>query len=188
MMTPDDRKFIKEEIARQVNIILSGQAGANTVQTETIENLFPAMPSILRRPVMHPYGLVSRAPRGTLSVTARQGEHAGNRLVLGHRDKDKPQVAVGEVQLYNQFGQAIYLKNGSVHLGVAAASNPAVVGNELKAMLQELLTLLANHTHIGNVGAPTSPPIQSGQFTSIKSGQVDNNNILSQLVFLQKGV
>lgn len=187
MMTPEDRKFIREEIARQVNIILSGQAGANTVQTETIDNLFPSMPSIVNRPVMHPYGLVSRAPRGTLSVTARQGEHAGNRIVMGHRDKDKPEVQVGEVQLYNQFGQAIYLKNGTVHLGVAAASNPAVLGNELKAMLQELLTLLATHTHVGNLGSPTTPPVEASQFTSIKSSQVDNNNILSQLVFLQKG-
>lgn len=185
MMTPEDRKFIREEIARQVNIILSGQAGANTVQTETIDNLFPSMPSIVQRPVMHPYGLVSRAPRGTLSVTARQGEHAGNRIVIGHRDRDKPEVQGGEVQLYNQFGQAIYLKNGSVHLGEASASKPAVLGDDLKAMLEQLIDAIASHTHVGNLGFPTAPPVEAAQFSSIKSSNLSNDKILCDSIFLK---
>lgn len=187
MIDSEVRRFIKKEIAQQVNIILSGQAGTSDSFTETIENMFPGMPSLNARPVMHPYGMVSRAPRGTISVTARQGEHAGNRLTLGHRDGKRPSLEEGEVQFYNQFGQAIYLANGKINIGTATAANPAVLGTELKAMLQELITLISTHTHIGNLGAPTSPPQESSQFVDIQANNVDNDLILSQLIFLLKG-
>ena len=147
MIPSEVRRLIIEEIRKHTNIILSGQAGANTQFVETIDNLFPGMPGNVNRPVMHPYGISSRAPLGTISVTARNGDHPGNRLVLGHRDANRPVVQSGEVQLYNQFGQAIYLKNGSVHVGTAAADNPAVLGNEIKAMLQQLITLICYLLH-----------------------------------------
>ena len=187
MTDPKIIKLIRDEVRKQVSIILSGSTGSNSVSAETIDDLYPGYPPMQDRPLMHPYGLVSRAPRKTISVTARHGEHPANRIVLGHRDKNRPNVEQGEVQLYNQFGQAIYLKNGTVHLGTAAASNPAVVGNELKAMLESLIDAIASHTHIGNLGIPTAPPIQAGTFTGIKSSQVSNNNILSQKIFLIKG-
>jgi len=79
--------FVRKEIERQLNVILSGQAGANTsTENETIDNLYPGMPSIESRPVMHPYGFVSRAPRKTISVTGKQGAGPQNRMTLGHRD------------------------------------------------------------------------------------------------------
>ena len=187
MTDPKIIKLIRDEIKKQVSIVLSGSCGGNTIATETIDDLYPGYPPMLDRPLMHPYGLVSRAPRKTLSVTARHGEHPANRVVLGHRDRNRPNVESGEVQLYNQYGQAIYLKNGTVHIGTASASNPAVVGNELKAMLESLLDAIASHTHIGNLGIPTAPPIEAGTFTGIKSGQVSNDTILSQKVFLIKG-
>lgn len=185
MMSPEDRKFIREEIARQVNIILSGQAGANTVQTETIDNLFPSMPSIVNRPVMHPYGIVSRAPRGTLSVTARQGEHAGNRMVIGHRDKNRPDVGSGEAALYNQFGQQIRLENGEIKIGSAAASKQAVLGPELKAFLTEFINAFISHTHVSSApGAATSPASSVASAVAAKGGYLDNNLILSNLIKL----
>lgn len=188
MLAGDVRRFIQQEIARQVNVILSGQAGANTVSTETIDNLFPGMPGILDRPVMHPYGISSRAPMGTISVTARQGDHAGNRITLGHRDANRPSVEEGEVQLYNEFGESIYLANGKIHIGKATASDPAVLGDELKSFLTDLITWLTNHTHIGNLGAPTSPAQQLADLQQIKALNITNDKILSQLVFLSKGV
>jgi hypothetical protein len=187
MTDPKIIKIIRDEVKKQVNVILSGSAGANSVSAETIDDLYPGYPPMQNRPIMHPFGLSSRAPRGTISVTARQGEHPANRLVLGHRDSARPNVESGEVQLYNQYGQAIYLKNGTVHVGTASANNPAVVGNELKAMLESLIDAIANHTHIGNLGIPTAPPIQAGTFSSIKSSNVSNDKILSQKVFLIKG-
>lgn len=187
MIQSEVRRFIQQEIRRQMNIVLSGKAGANDQFTETIDEMFPGMPGMLSRPVMHPYGLVSRAPMGTLSVTARQGDHTGNRLVLGHRDVNRPSLEEGEVQLYNEFGQAVYLKNGSVHLGEAGASNPAVLGDELKAFLSDLIQWLLTHTHVGNLGAPTSPAQEAADLQQIQAQNIDNDKILSQLVFLLKG-
>jgi hypothetical protein len=54
-------------------------------------------------------------------------------------------------------------------------------------MLESLIDAIANHTHIGNLGIPTAPPIQAGTFSSIKSSNVSNDKILSQKVFLIKG-
>lgn len=187
MITGETRRYIEQEIKRHVNIILSGQAGSNSQFVETIDNLFPGMPGILNRPVMHPYGLVSRAPAGTISVTAKQGDHPGNRVVLGHRDSARPTIEAGETQLYNEFGQAIYLQNGSIHIGTAAAGNPAVLGDETKAFLILLIQWLLTHTHVtGGPGSPTSPPEQVAELTEIQEQNVDNDKILSQLIFLLK--
>jgi phage gp45-like len=101
-------RAIRQEVARQLNILLSGQAGVNTAEKETIDNLYPGSPSIKDRPVMHPFGFVSRAPRGTLSVTGRQGAGPENRLVLGHRDSKRPaDVDEGEAVLYASDGKTV---------------------------------------------------------------------------------
>lgn len=186
MLSSEVRRFLHQEIKKQLNVILSGAAGNNTISTETIDDLFPGMPGILDRPVMHPYGLVSRAPMGTISVTGRQGDHPGNRIVLGHRDVNRPQVQEGEVQLYNEFGQAIYLENGQIRIGTKAAANPAVLGNELKTLLVDLIGLIKTHTHTGNLGAPTGPTLEAAQFASLQAQNLDNDLILSQLISLAK--
>ncbi len=188
MISPSElRKMIREELNVALQIIASGNSGNTSTHTEDIANLFPGMPTVTGRPIMQPYGISSRAPSGKISVTAQQGSHPGNKMVLGHRDATKPAVEAGETQLYNEFGQAVYLKDGSVCIGIATAANPAVLGNEIKAMLQLLITLEASHTHIGNLGYATSAPIEAAQFTEIQTDNVDNDLILSQLVFLDKG-
>lgn len=179
-MSPEIRKFIQDEVKKQVNIILSGQAGANTQFVETIDNLFPGMPSILNRPVLHPYGYVSRAPQGTLSVTARMGDHAGNRMVIGHRDANRPAVGPGESAIYNVNGYEVRLAAGTVQIGKNGTFETAVVGDTLVTLLSQLLDLLATHTHIGNLGAPTSPPQQASDFTQLKSDFVANERILAK--------
>lgn len=187
MLESDVIAYIRKEISRQMNVILSGQSGTNDQFFENIENMFPGMSTINSRPVMHPYGVVSRAPRGTFQVNGRQGDHFGNRVVLGHRDQNRPALAEGEVFLYNQFGQQIRLENGMIRIGDAETTDPAVVGNELKAMLQDLITLISTHTHVGNLGSPTTPPIEAGEFVDIQADNVDNDLILSQLVTIKKG-
>lgn len=54
-------KLIRTEIAIAMQTIASGQAGDNTITAEDIQNLFPGMPTLAARPIMHPYGFVSRA-------------------------------------------------------------------------------------------------------------------------------
>lgn len=187
MMDPEVISFIRREIARHMNIILSGQSGTNTKDFETIENLLPGMPNIVNRPVMHPYGLVSRAPRGTIQVTARQGENPGNRMVLGHRDQKKPDVKQGEVMIYNQFGKAIYVAESKVHLGIKDAANPAVLGKELKAFLIAIINTIVSHTHTTTVpGSQTGPNTQGPDLTQKLLEDVQSDKMFSDLVFLTK--
>lgn len=113
-MDSETLRFIKEEIQRQLNVILPGRSSNSTTQTEDIEEMFPGMPTITNRPVMHPYGLSSAAPQGTIQVVARNGSHFGNRMILGHRDGSAPSVVSGEVVLYNQYGGRIELRQNSL--------------------------------------------------------------------------
>ena len=187
MMDSSALKFIREEIQRQINVILSGSSGANDQFSEDISEMFPGMPTINQRPVMHPYGLSSRAPSDTLQVVARQGEHFGNRIVLGHRDSKRPPLNQGEVILYNQFGQQIYLESGKIHIGKKSTSNPAPVGNELLAMLTEFINDYKKHTHIGNLGAAT--PLTADDVTAAEqllANHITNKKIVSDYIFVEK--
>lgn len=114
MIDAESMRLIRVEIAKQLNVILSGVSGTNTDQTEDISQLFPGGSSIGQRPVMQPFGLSSRAPNGTLQVTGRMGDYIGNRMVLGHRDKNKPPVAdQGGTTLYDAFGHKLtFASNG----------------------------------------------------------------------------
>lgn len=180
--------FLRKEIKKQVNIVLAGLSGQNTSVSEDINSQYPGSPVVPARPVMHPYGLVSRSPTGTVQVVARVGDHPGNRMVLGHRDAARPTIAQGETQLYNQFGQAIYLKNGEVHIGTAANTNPAPTGNELLAMLLEFVADYKAHQHIGNLGVAT--PLSPDDVTAadqLKANHLDNKLIVSKYVFVDHG-
>lgn len=75
-----------------------------------------------------------------------------------------------------------------------------VLGQALKTYLvsmhekiKELSDAVSTHTHIGNVGAPTSPPKETADFVqlgadfdTIKSDNVENDTILSDLSFTEK--
>lgn len=112
-------RFIREEIKRQMDVILSGSSGENDkVVNEDISNMYPGMPTILSRPVMHPYGYVSRAPANTIQVTGKQGEHVGNRVVLGHRDGDRPtDLKQGESGMYSSEFYQVRVSNDKIRIG-----------------------------------------------------------------------
>jgi phage gp45-like len=106
-MEPTTLKFIRDEIKRQINIVLGGTSGANdSTQTETIRALYAGMPDIPDRPVMHPSGFASRAPAGTIQVTTRVGPSPENRLVMGHRDVLRANLGLqpGESMIYGSNG------------------------------------------------------------------------------------
>jgi phage gp45-like len=137
MIDSEITAFIRREIRRELNIILSGSVKANTSQTEDIDAMFPGMAAITKRPVMHPYGLVSRAPTGTISVVGQQGDHTGNRIVLGHRDKDREELDnEGEVTLYDANGHSIQMKESSMAINSAE--------KELFEVMIRFLTTLIN--------------------------------------------
>jgi hypothetical protein len=75
-----------------------------------------------------------------------------------------------------------------------------VLGQQLKTLLSDLLTelktlctTLSTHTHIGNLGYPTSAPVQASaisasgtEFDNQKASPVNDEEILSDLAFVEK--
>lgn len=181
-MSQIDEKWVRDEIKRQLNIILNASAGENTTSTETINQLFPGMPGITARPVMHPYGFVSRAVKGIISVTAKIGDHFGNRLVLGHRDKDRPtNLDEGESAVYSMGGYTIRMKNGKIELGKGEDYEVAVVGDTMVEFLTLLLDHIIAHTHICSVpGAQGAPPLNVADFQDDKANFIANEKILAK--------
>lgn len=180
IMDGDDKRWVIDEIRRQLKIITAGQAGSTTMTTETIDNLMAGHPSIPDRPIMRPYGFASRAPVGTISVTAQMGEHPGNKMTLGHRDKDAPSIEEGESVQYSMGGYRVKVQNGEIFVGKGDDLEHMVVGETLKEFLITLVAALVAHTHIGNLGFSTSPPENAMDFTQAQTDFLDNDKILAK--------
>lgn len=73
----------------------------------------------------------------------------------------------GQDMLFDSSGVTISDKNGNkivmgaagIQVGSTAAAEPFVLGNQFMAQVTSFITTLGTHTHIGNMGAPTSPPV-----------------------------
>lgn len=177
------KRYIDQAIENKMNIILHGVTGdaASSDNTETIQQLFPGQDGIKKRPVMHPYGFVSRAPDGIISVIGRIGAHVANRFVMGHRDKGRPSdLNSGESYLYSTGKYQLRVKNGKVEVGKDGVYQTLVVGEDLQAALIAIIDAIVAHTHIGNLGAPTSPPQNAATFTQIKTDQVAGGKLLAK--------
>jgi hypothetical protein len=74
-------------------------------------------------------------------VTVTDGVNSGNKLVM-----DSSGITV------NGPGGAVVIGTSGVSIGGSTATEPLVLGNSL-------ITLLNTHTHLGNLGAPTGPPV-----------------------------
>jgi len=172
-------RYIKEEVERQLQIILPG-VSQNSQQTdkglqEDIVNMYPGMDPITDRPTMHPFGFISRAAEGVAQVTARMGSYISNRIVLGHRDNDAPDIGPGESTVYNFKGYQIWLKSGSIVVGKNGVFEATVMGETLGGILVALVDAYNTHTHLGNLGAPTTPPE-----TPFDSSDLDNKKYLAK--------
>lgn len=200
-MDAESRKFIQDEIKKAINIILSGQSGENNQETETISDMYPGMPPITKRPIMHPFGFASRAALGTIQVVGKQGEHAGNRLILGHRDKTRPADLVeGETVIYSSDGKTALLRidvqKAKITIGSKNAAENLVLGKTYQEYLVKFLGNLldtvsklieerltdSTHNHLGFIGIPTSTPIQTADMVAQK---VALENLKAQLESLK---
>lgn len=173
------REIIRQEIApiAMASIVSNADQMRTTFQRTASDSQFSNARNIL------PYGISARAPSGTDALSVPIGGNATHVNVVGHFDENRPSVNDGEVMIYNEFGQAVYLKNGSVHLGTPAGSHPVNLGDIVKSVLSQFLALYANHTHIGNLGYETAPPDNASDATALKSSPVDDGGVLSEIVF-----
>jgi uncharacterized protein involved in type VI secretion and phage assembly len=56
-------------------------------------------------------------------------------------------------------GTQVAIGTSGVQVGGSGASEPFVLGTQFKTQVLSFITALATHTHVGNLGAPTSPPV-----------------------------
>jgi phage gp45-like len=177
MMDSEQIRFIREEVKRQLNVVLNAEVGETTTDSETINKLFPGGPSITARPVAHPWGFVSRAVQGTISVVAKVGADIHNRMVIGHRDSGRPtDLEEGETCLYSSSGYRVVWRQGMILIGKGDDLEPAVMGTTLNEFLSQLVELIVEHTH----AAPGAPPTNQADFTELKTNFLDNDKILSE--------
>jgi hypothetical protein len=66
-------------------------------------------------------------------------------------------------------------------------AEPFVLGLVFQTMMDKLLTAIATHTHIGNLGVTTPPPVNAADFTSIQASPIDDKAILSNFIVGEKG-
>ena len=197
MIDPEVKRIIQEEVRQQLNVILNGAAGANDQQTETISAMFPGSPDITGRPVMHPFGFASRATSGTISVVARVGASSQNRMTLGHRDSKRPTMDQGEAVLYSSGGFQVRAQNDMILAGQVAGYQiqvkkdmilagkgdvlePVIMGATGVAFFTALIQLIVVHTHEGNLGIETPPPLNAEDFLQLKAQNLDNNFLLAE--------
>jgi hypothetical protein len=160
-------RLIRQEIRLQADVILAAKSRNSQGRFEDIAELYPEMATIPARATMRPYGLVSRAPADTTSVIGRQSSHEGNRIVLGHRDEDAPDLdSEGDVMLYNAAGAQIYLNGGNIMIGDRNATKEAarkgdqiIIDSSATAPLPNpLVQFVATVTTVLNTLAPGSLP------------------------------
>ncbi|HEV2708098.1 MAG TPA: phage baseplate assembly protein V [Pyrinomonadaceae bacterium] len=89
-------------------------------------------------------------------VTVTDGVNGGNKITLSSggvtvEDKNGNKITMG--------AGSVEIVSTSIKLGGAAAIEPMVLGLQFQMAVQQFLTMLATHTHVGNLGAPTSPPV-----------------------------
>jgi len=187
--------IIRTEVGKQVTAILTGQSkDADDKGREGIDKLYSAMTTIPARPVMHPYGLKSRAKDGVTSIVAVQGAHAGNRIIIGHRDPDAPKLEnKGDVVLYDGHGNVLmlrdtdpYIDTGDRKFSVGGKDLPDSLLGAIAALVkQELEKLKAtidgnatifNAMVLPSAMGPVGPPpvsMQNAQSVSdVKAGHV----------------
>lgn len=99
-------------------------------------------------------------------------------------------AATGDIVMKAQPGKKAWITSDTrINLSKSdgAPTENLVLGQQLKTLLGQLITLVANHTHVGNLGAPTGPPQTASQISNLKSNSVDNDAILSTVAFTEKG-
>lgn len=133
-------------------------------------------------------------------------------------DKIPAKATTGDLVVKSKAGKSVWVtSNTKINLskGDTAPTENLVLGQQLKDCLvdilgkvtelsgkvEELSTKISTHTHAGNLGYPTSPPNESGDFISlagdfnglaadfddISSSPVADEEILSDLAFTEKG-
>lgn len=96
-------------------------------------------------------------------ITVTDGANSGNSVKLESggitvEDKNGNKVSMegGGVTVE---ASSVVVKSSNVTVGDGAMTEPFVLGQTFMTNVTSWFTALATHTHVGNLGAPTSPPV-----------------------------
>jgi len=99
-------------------------------------------------------------------VSVMDGVH-GHRVVLddsgvaittGKNADNAVRMTSSGVTIKDGNGNTVELGSGGIKIG-GGATQPLVLGQSLDQAVQTFVLTLNTHTHVGNLGAPTSPPV-----------------------------
>lgn len=82
-------------------------------------------------------------------IVIEDGVNSGNKVTM---------EAAG-VTVADKNGNNVILGSGGIQIGSSSAIESLVLGTTLKMNVTSFLISLSTHTHVGNLGAPTSPPV-----------------------------
>lgn len=180
-------KFIKQVVKEQLAAVLMAQVVANKDSNRSTVQRFASDSPIPNLRNIQPYGISSRAPKGTSCLTVPIASDPSHINMVGHFDEDRPTTADGETLLYNEFGQLIYLSEGKIQIGSKAAAENLVLGQVFKAYEASLLDAIIAHKHLDSFGYLTQPPDNAADFTALKASPIEDEAILSDECFTEKG-
>lgn len=160
MTREEVRLLVKEELERMLNVLLTGSSQNSNGVVEDVVSMMQSTVAQTGRPIMRPYGMISRAPKGTGSVVGRIGTHAGNRFVMGHLDGNSPTLSnEGDVMLYAANGEQILLSGGNIKVGTGPGAAAARNGDSVE--------LQTGATLVGTIVNSPPGPILSGQAVTL---------------------
>lgn len=104
-------------------------------------------------------------------------------------DKIPLQAVNGHLVLRSRNGTKTFINSDqTIHLTNANDGDEALVlGNTFQTAYSEHLDIDARHTHIGNMGFATTAPIEASEYTTLKASPVDDDAMLSDKAFTEKG-
>ena len=89
-------------------------------------------------------------------ITISDGVSSDNKIIMEQSG----------LTVQDKNGNKIILGAGGIQVGSSGATEPFVLGNQLMANVSSFLIALSTHTHVGNLGAPTSPPCSAHESSS----------------------
>lgn len=176
------RKILRKELVPT----LMGVLVSNQDQLRITMQRFASEGSIPNLRNIQPFGVASRAPAGTALLVSPVGNDPSHLNVIGAFDANRPSLEDGESMLYDAYGHIVYLSQSKMQFGSKSSSENMVLGQVFKTMMDTLLTAIATHTHIGNLGYQTTPPDNAADFTNLKASPIDDDAILSDKAFTEK--
>jgi uncharacterized protein involved in type VI secretion and phage assembly len=81
-------------------------------------------------------------------ITITDGANSGNSITLSGTG----------MTLEDKNGNSIVMGAAGIQVGSSSAAEPFVLGMQFLTEVTSFLISLSTHTHVGNMGAPTSPP------------------------------